>query len=244
MAVVDEYLSKWVAPDGGGMIDPDDRLPPFPPFVLETTKNENPILFLVQTALELFLNFPDRRLDLKSPFVEHMAGTRVVTGLHSRRPGDAKQFRQSHDNIVAMVIGSWIFNTEHRHEIFGYGSAYGWNFNVADPYQASGEFDVRCNLQGGDVAICHLACGKLPPIWLVIWLAVGLAISRVWNLADLRIRFLELLQPGLPLHIRFLLGTAISFHKFRRGTRMDWIRTYFFDSNYPFRKIVEQTEGL
>ncbi|NJL72573.1 MAG: hypothetical protein HC888_13895 [Candidatus Competibacteraceae bacterium] len=198
MSLVNEYLSNWVSPDGGGMIDPGDRLPPFEGAAVDTTKNENPILFLVQAVYELFIAHPNRLEDLKRPFVQHMEATRVEPGLHSRRPGDAKQFRQSHDNLVAMFIGSWLFNTAHRHEIFAYGSMHGWNFNVGEP----GRFQLECQMQGGDVAIAHLACGKQPSLWLLIWLGIGLAISTTWNLADLRIKFLEHLAPAMPAHSR------------------------------------------
>lgn len=239
-----EYLENWVAPDGGGKLNKDDEMSPFGQSCPgPTTKNENPILFLVQTAIEMVKHYPETIFTFKALYEKHMASTEISPGLHSRRCGDSTIRRQSHDNVVAMLIGGWFFQSEYPMKIFKYGRIVGWNYNVLKP----GQFDIKSQLQGGDIAIAHYAVGFTPEIWNVIWLATGLAISTTYNLADLRIEFLEAFMKAatsgqVPLIQKVILQTGILIHKMRRGPRIKWVRKYFGGTEYPFRMVLEDLE--
>jgi len=234
-----EYLTNWVAPDGGGKLKPSDIHEPFPGCSLETTNNENPILFLVQSAMELIKHYPASIFSFKALYEKHMASTVVegIEGLHSRRCGDFTIRRQSHDNVVAMLIGGWYFKSDYAMKIYKYGSSVGWNYAVMTP----GQFDMKSQIQGGDVAIAHYAVGFSPEIWNVIWLAVGLAISKTWNLADIRIQFLQAAKDKIPLVHKLILGPAIFIHQLRRGPRVNWVKKYFGGTEYPFRMVIEES---
>lgn len=233
--LVDEYLEKYVAPDGGGRLEPEDDIPALAPTCqMRTTKNENPILFLVQAAWEFCKEFPGE-LDaiFKAHYERHMQSTRVQTGLHARRCGDTFRIGQSHDNVVAMVIGSFLFRTPHAEEIFQFGSTHAWCFNVKQP----GNFDITQTLQGGDIAICHYATHRETSPWNAVWLAVGLSISRVYNLSDLRIEFLKRTMPERNRFEKFVLGAGIWIHEIRRGSRDKYWSKNYYGPDHPFRKF-------
>lgn len=241
MTLAELYLKDYIAQDGGGKLKPTDERLPFATYCpWSTTLNENPILFLVQSAIELTRLEPDKYLDFKYKYSLHMDQTWMLPGLHSRRCGDYTIRRQSHDNVVAMCIGSWYFKTVHAQNIYDYGNSVFWNYNVISPPK----FDIKSQIQGGDIAIATYAVNKVPNVLFLLWLAVGLAISKTYNLADLRIWFIEQKLKSLPIHHRLVLKAAIWIHKKRRGPRLKWIEQYFKGSEHPFLLAARINEGF
>jgi hypothetical protein len=235
--IVEEYLQNWVTRDGGGMLDPADRAPPFEGCTLERTKNDNPILFLVQMAVEVIKTQPQYLPQFKENFERHMTSTQIVPGLHSRRCGDTPFINQSHDNIVAMVIGSYFLGGIYGENVYQYGARNQWCYNV----QASGQYDLKYALQGGDIAICAYATRRKPEPWYILWLAGGMVLSKDFNLTDLRIQLLEAILPSLSKWEQSLLSTAISIHKWRRGSGEKYGGTRFgyYSNEHPFSRFVK-----
>lgn len=229
------YLEKYIAPDGGGRLEPEDDRHSFSNSEIRTTNNENPILFLVQAAREFLIHFDYCYTIFKDAYERHMRSTELVTGLHSRRDGDHFYISQSHDNIVAMMIGSFTFNSSYGEKIFHYGSKHGWVFNV----KKIGDTETLTHqLQGGDIAICYFATNRVPTLWHTLWLGIGLAISKTWNLADLRIQFLKEIIYKIPVNHRLILETAIEIHKWRRGPiRGNWAKEYY-KPEHPVRRMI------
>ena len=229
------YLEHYVSADGGGKLSPTDTHTPFPGCMLTTTANENPILFLVQSAIQLLKTEPAYYYDFQSLYFKHMASTQIVPGLHSRRCGDEVIRRQSHDNVVAMAIGGWYFNSHHAKSICEYASTRLWNYNVMGTHA----FDLKSQIQGGDIAICRYAAEQTPNVVCLMWLAIGLITTKAFNLADLRIEFLEDIMSKLPILHRLVLKAAIYLHRKRRGPRINWVRAYFKGSEHPMLLSVE-----
>ena len=233
---IEEFLNDWTTADGGGMLDPNDREPPIEGD-LERTNNQNAILFLVQPAFDFVEMFPAFKGRLKAKYDTHMGSTEIEPGLHARWRGGAHLIRQSHDNLIGMLVGSWLFDSDYGEKIFQYGSKNRWCFNVGAP----GVYDVKCQLQGGDIAIAHLATGRKPAAWYVLWLAIGLMNPVAYNLADLRIRFLEKVMHKLDFAERMLLNFAIDFHKRKRGPvkNYNYTRFGYYRPAHPFTKFQQ-----
>lgn len=231
-ALIEEHLALYVAEDGGGRLTVDDTQPPILGCKCERTNNENPILYLVQPAIEFCEKYPKYYPIYKALYEKHMASTEIEEGLHSRRCGDRFLIRQSQDNIIAMVIGGWYFKSEYARKVHDFCYHHSWNYNVKDP----DKFDFRCQLQGGDVAIIQWCAGFTPTPEDVIWLSAGLSVTRSFNTADLRLKFLELFKKQRPID-KLILSPGVWAHNLRRGPRTGG----FFPPGHPFRSFVGGT---
>jgi len=233
---ITEHLEKWIAPDGGGMLDLDDTAPAHYGCSLDRTKNQNGILYLVHPAFEFVTAHPQFNESYKRAYETHMRSTEIIPGLHSRSCGDRFNIRQSHDNILAMLIGGWLFKSSFADKVFQFLDDHKFNYNVADPYA----FDSRCQMQGGDVAIAHYTVNKTPPLWCVWWLAIGLAFTTKWNLADLRVSFLkQVIFKTIPKHQSYIVALGMIAHGLHRGTRQSKFRMFDFKPEHPFVKFLE-----
>jgi hypothetical protein len=233
---VKDHLSYFIAPDGGGMLDSNDIRPPIGECTLYRTHNENPILYLVHPAINFCLEFNEFKSVYADHYNRHMASTYIEPGRHSRRCGDKDLIKQSHDNIVAQLIGGWFFKSAYAREVFNFGKKYDWNFNIKEP----GKFELKCQLQGGDIAIAHYAVEEKCPMWCALWLALGLSVSKNWNMCDLRITFLcELLFKKITFLQSSIILIGIVVHGIRRGTRVSKAREFDFPITHPFVKFLE-----
>jgi hypothetical protein len=215
-------LTDYIAPDGGGKLEVDDKLPPFEGHNLPTTRNENPILFLVHMAQVC----GDTR-ELEEAFELHIERTRIARGLFSRRPGDEDQFSQSHDNYVGIAAGSFMSRFNVAEEICIHGSRNGWIFNTSPKQPA-------LQLQGGDVAFIKLCAGWRPAIWESVWLGIGLAISTTWNLADVRVRALKSMK-----NVPFVVSFGIMIYELRMKNPIQKVREYY-KPGHPVREWYEK----
>jgi len=233
---ITEHLEKWIAPDGGGMLDLDDVAAANYGCTLDRTNNQNGILYLVHPAFEFVTAYPEFKEFYKRAYEKHMASTEIISGMHSRSCGDRFAIRQSHDNVIAMLIGGWLLQSEYRYNVFYFLKNHNFNYNVSDP----DTFDSRCQLQGGDIAIAHFTVNKPAPMWCVIWLAIGLAFTTKWNLADLRVSFLrENIFKTIPKLESIIISFGMVAHGIHRGTRASKFRLFDFKPEHPFVKFLE-----
>jgi hypothetical protein len=233
---ITEHLEKFIAPDGGGKLDVSDEGGPLHGCTLNRTINQNGILYLVHPAFEFVSEYPEFKPQYKEAYERHMASTEIESGCHSRICGDRFLIRQSHDNVLAMLIGGWLFDSVYAKRVFDFLKAHNFCYNVADP----NAYDVRCQLQGGDMAIAYYATRQAAPLWCVIWLALGLAFTRKWNLADLRISFLkENVFKTIPKKESLILSAGMLLHGIRRGKRSTKYRLFDFSEFHPFVKFLE-----
>lgn len=235
-ALITEHLEHFIAPDGGGMLDERDVSLPLHGCALNRTNNQNGILYLVHPAFE-FVDFDRSCLEkYKEAYERHMASTYIEDGLHSRSCGDRFLIAQSHDNILAMLIGGWLLGSAYGQRVFNFLKAHNFNYNVADP----NTFDSKCQMQGGDIAIAHYTVGAKPPMWCVIWLACGLALTTKWNLADLRVSFLKKnIFKNIPKSESVLIAIGMFLHGLRRGPRSSKFRLFDFPASHPFVRFLE-----
>jgi len=229
------FVERYIAPDGGGLFEdePGNIAPPLDPKYPMRAKNENASFALAQGLLEL--DPEGKSLEGFKAFSRHMALTEIIAGLHGRWPGHrggTDYIGQSHDNVIAQAILSHHYYSGYAHSILRYGRANWFQYNVRHP----GRWSWTEMLQPGDWAILELAAGEEPSPFSLLWLAVGLSISRNWNLSDLRIKFLSRVQ--LPWWGGWLVRWGIRKHIERRGPRENWVRDYYRDEKNPFRRAV------
>lgn len=236
---ITEHLSNFIAPDGGGMLHLNDKAPPLWGCSLERTDNGNAILYLIHPAINFLEKFPEFEPQYKEAFERHMGSTEIIEGLHSRRCGDRFIIGQSHDNILAMLIGGYYLKSEYGKKVFKFLKDHNFNYNVADPDL----FDSRCQMQGGDIAVAFFTQKEVPQMWLTIWLALGLAFSKKWNLVDLRITFLkDTIFKSIPKTHSILIAIGIFLHGLRRGLRSSKYRSFDFPPEHPFVRFLEGRE--
>lgn len=164
------WRQKYIAPDGGGKLETYDEREPFIEGAPRITKNENSQLFLVLGHIAL------NRLQLlttedKETFIRHTNSAEIQPGLYARRQGDLG-IRQSHDNLLAIVTGSVIHETDHAKKICSYGESNGWCFSLSE------EWELESCLQGGDIALIKIAAGKTPTLWECLWFLGGMLTKK------------------------------------------------------------------
>lgn len=232
-ALAEEFLNDYVAKDGGGCLEPHRVMPPNVGCIYETPQNDNAILYLVHPAIEFMKSFVEYEVLFKEQYEHHMRNTMIEPGRHLRRCG-AVDIRQSHDNVLAMMIGGFYFESKYAQWLYNYLKKCGWNYNVVTP----GEWILECQIQGGDIAIHDMCVGNTPAIWNTAWLAGGLATTKKWNLADLRITFLKDVKHKLPFSHRKLLDIGIAIHEMRRGPRVQACLKFDFPAVHPFVRFI------
>lgn len=105
-----------------------------------------------------------------------------------------------------------------------------------------GKYDINYQLQGGDVALLHLASNRIPAPWYFVWLAGGIASSKSFNLVDLRLEFLAQIWDGFSVWQKALLASAITIHKFRRmrSAKFEGVRFQYYLIDHPFNKLQKE----
>jgi hypothetical protein len=239
--IAQEYFDRWIAPDGQGKLELDDEREGFVPESPRITRNENGQLFYVMTMYE----FEKKNIlppEAKDNFSKILMLSRLKSGLFYRRYLD-KGIRQSHDNIVGIAAGSVLFDTRDATDIAVYGSMNGWCFNVQKPE----EWDIRCCIQGGDVAVLKILAGWIPTIWEMVWFFVGRLVvpkdAGKVNLSNLRFMALKKMIHKQPSWVRSMVEVSEFFFSIRhkKNGNYNWaIRDYFKrDDISPIIKAVE-----
>jgi len=238
------FVERYIAPDGGGLFEdePGNLAPPLSPKYPVRSTNENASYALAQGLLEL--DPEARSVEGFLAFKRHMELTEIEPGLHGRWPGHELRFEnaegdlvpldigQSHDNVVSLAILSHHYNSGHAWAILEYGRKHWFQYNPRDP----GRWSWTEMLQPGDWAILELAAGEEPDPISLLWLGLGLRLSKNWGLADLRIKFLRKVK--LPWWGKAWIDGCIKVHETNRGPRENWVKGYYRDPKNPFRMAV------
>jgi hypothetical protein len=185
------WRTNYIAPDGGGKLETYDEREPFVEGAPRITRNENSQLFLVMGHIALDKLELLEEIDLDT-FVRHIEDSKCEDGLYLRRHKDFG-IRQSHDNILAIAVGSVIHNTKHALWICEYGERHGWCFSF------NGRWEIESCLQGGDIAVIKCLAGKVPTIWEMIWFIGGMLTPKdagKINLLTVRLYGLNLVETG------------------------------------------------
>lgn len=213
------WRRDYIAPDGGGKLETTDERDGF----IEgsrITKNENSQLFLVMGHIALhklgLLTSED-----KDTFIRHIENSRFDSGIFLRRQADTG-IRQSHDNILAICVGSVIHNTGHAQEICGHGEQTGFNYSFRG-------WEIECQLQGGDIALVKVMAGRTPTLIEMLWGCVGMALKKdagQVNLATVRMYGLNLIDhPSIIVKIyRGLMNLCFMRHS---GKVVESVEQYF-----------------
>jgi len=232
MSLIDEFVNGYIAPNGGGKAELWDETDGLYPGASRRAINENSILFLVQPALELDPEGKDPRI--ANAYCRFTDAATIDTGLYGRwpghMPGKYDYIGQSHDNVVCHSIGSWLYNTKHAAQICDYGEEHWFSYNV----KKLGKFDIKQWLQPGDWAIVRLAAKRNPGLIPSIWLAVGLSITKNWNLADVRVQFLNKVK--IPWYYRWIIMFGVRRYESRSIPRAMWVKSFYRDDGNPFKK--------
>lgn len=241
--LVKDYFENWIAPDGQGKLELDDERDGFTPDSPRITKNENGQLFFVMTCYEMDKKniLPD---EAAQNFTKIMSLSECKPGLYYRRYKDVG-IRQSHDNIVGIAAGSVLFETHHAKRIAEWGERSGWCFNVQAPFI----WDIRCCIQGGDVAVLKILAGWVPTIWEMLWFFIGRLVvpkdAGKVNLSNLRFMALKKVYSLQPAWVRSMLDVSEFFFSLRhkRDGSYSWaIREYFGRNTEKQNPIIAISE--
>ena len=154
---MDIDVAPYISPCGGGKITLKDHATINGN---ETTANENAILVLCYMARCL----PESKDTFANAAAWHERRTNLGFGRYSRRPGDAKLIRQSHDNLTAWAWASVFL-------LGGYPVADILDFSKWRLYNycLTALWDIRCQLQGSQVFPLKLAANRKPGWLTTIW---------------------------------------------------------------------------
>jgi len=227
-----EFIEQYIAEDGGGRLQLIPDLPINHGCRLQSPWNDNAVLYFTHPAIEFLKKDKSLLTIFKERFETHMRETEIAVGLHGRRCGFTEN--QSHDNVIAMLIGAKYFQSSCGYAVYVHLKFNGFNYNVART-----GWKIKCQLQGGDHAIADLSVGNTPAIWNTIWLGVGLAVTRKWNLADLRINFLRDFDHKLPKSHQIIIDIGMMIHELRRGPREERCLQFDFPAKHPFVKEIQ-----
>jgi hypothetical protein len=168
--------------------------------------NDNGILFSAFVIILLYLI--DRLPDYKERADKGIGNLQVpgYPGIYNRSNLERhKDYYEQHDNYIGIIAISLLYDLKYANDIYEEGR-YKFKFNRYlgfDQYfnynnQNPRQFILKCQRQGGEIAIYQMAAGRLPnPIYL-LWLAGGLWTSAwitfpsTMNLGWIRIQTMKI----------------------------------------------------
>jgi hypothetical protein len=227
MTNAQRFIAQYIADDGGGRLTLIPDLPINEGCKLSSPWNDNAVVYFVQPAIE-FLKKDESLLPIfKERFDTHMKETEIVVGLHGRRCGFTDN--QSHDNVLAFIVGGKYFKSEYLAKVYSYLKVHGFNYNIKrDGWR------LECQIQGGDICIADMAMEYTPALWHTLWLGIGLSVTTKWNLADIRLTFLKDHAHKLPRIHRTIVEIGMFIHELRRGPRKERCLQFDFPAEHPF----------
>ena len=185
-----ELRNNWFTLDGQAKIDLNDERSWLGQEKF-TPNNENGILFSTMYYYALSKLGLLKSLDgfnwIRSVELTRKPNTK---GIFYRRKLDSKR-TQSHDNVVALVCGALLFDSSIRFEIRSeiYRNCFRYQVVEGEPWYSS-------IIQGGDMYIIDVCCGKHSNPIFFLWFILGLLVFNKdegqLNLARLRLDALQL----------------------------------------------------
>jgi hypothetical protein len=218
-------ILDYISPCGGGKLTVDDHA-----IIggVETTSNENPILFLCHIKRRV------HSFNIEPHLFVHAFNTRIGVGKYSRRPNDAKLIRQSHDNLIAWAWACASTNNKTIiRDIINFAKWRMYNYCLTKPW------DYRCQLQGSHVFIMKLAAG-IKPGWLSTLWYCGACIVKDHS-ADAYLKSMletDIVHAKVSLLSKYkkrIVMWAVTLLEKRREGDDRWYNEYFQDPNHPCR---------
>lgn len=250
----------WLAQDGLMLLNPNEDREPFPGQEKRTAGNDNGILF----TTELYWLFEENGVLSLADSLAFEKTVRALqvngyTGVYNRNPGRTDR-GEAHDNYVAIVSGSVLFNLPFPQEIVRFGETRGFFYNNLNP-EDTGINKAAFWRPGNEIAFYKMCAGIQPSggdyIWL--WLATftsgfASADNSSGHLLDwLRIKALDRADEkykNVPWHWMYTaMIPAKEFWKWRllkktNGKGMEHFFDVYFGGRKPPNPMVKLSEGI
>lgn len=214
-------LETFISPCGGGRLEPEDIA------VINgvtTTKNENPILFLVYLAIAT-------GLDVKQYAKHHADMCRVGKGMYTKRPMTQFIERQTNDNLIAWAWLKVFYGIPVIDEIAQRARWRMWNYCLTQFWK------FECQLQGSHVFVIQLAA-DIRPGWLTtLWYCGALLVRDHSSDAYMKSKPQTDIVEAKFLYLSDLkkkvVRWATEIHNKRRGKMGQWYFGYYNLKTHP-----------
>ena len=217
-------IEDYIAPDGGGMLDLNDKA------VLDgqaTTANQNGVLYLAY-----MMRSCGKTVELIKAAYLHHSIVSVGKGRLLRRKGD--HLRQSHDNVLAWAwLSVWLNQSSWAKEIYDFAK---WRLCVYQPASYY-SLDRRCLLQPSQIFTLLLAANRRPGWLSTLWFCGSCLVSDhasgPYLLSMLATDIVQarwaLLSPLKQKLVTWAMGLMMK----RRGNEAQWYQGYYQDQQNP-----------